>query len=96
MPQKPCEPVTLEALAARLDLLLQTVRLSRKDVLRRFGWSDSTLRRRLRRGFPPPRRDELGKPYWTLPDLEADSLAGHVCPSSGSGFVRGKVSNLDS
>jgi len=50
--------------------------LARKDVLRRYGWSRSTLYRQMRRGFPKPHQG-----FWTPHDLDAWDANGR--PASG-------------
>jgi len=47
------------------DLVENTPRLAVKDVLRRFGWSRSTLYNRLRDGFPRPKAG-----LWRPADLD--------------------------
>jgi predicted DNA-binding transcriptional regulator AlpA len=48
------------------DLLANTPRLTAKDVMRRYGWSRSTLYRKQKRGFPKPQRG-----FWAVSDLDA-------------------------
>ena len=77
----------IEALAAELAelqaMLSNTPRLHVKDVLSRYGWSPSTLYRRLRAGrFPAPVR--LAGSVWRLDDLERAERAGQV-PRTHSG-----------
>jgi predicted DNA-binding transcriptional regulator AlpA len=64
------------------ELVLNTPRLHRKDICRRYGWSDSTFFRKQRVGkIPPP--VELGH-IWRLEDIEAAEKAGQLpCPVSG-------------
>lgn len=62
--------VSLENLLAELRRLREAVenspRLARKDVLRRYGWSRSTLHRKLKAGFPKPSHG-----FWRPADLDA-------------------------
>ena len=62
--------VTLEGLAQELrrlrECLENTPRLTVKDVLRRYGWSRSTLYRKLKKDFPRPHRG-----FWAVCDLDA-------------------------
>lgn len=61
---------TLDDLMQEIKLLRQslenTPRLTAKDVLRRYGWSRSTLYRKLKAGFPKPVRG-----FWRPSDLDA-------------------------
>ena len=63
------------AVAELRELIANRPRLHRKDVMRRYGFSESTLHRRLRKcWFPAPRR--FGGPLWRLADLEAAERSG--------------------
>ena len=80
-----CPP--LKVLAVELErlerLLANTPRLHVKDVLARYGWSSSTLYRRLKaRRFPRPVH-QVGS-LWRLEDLERAELAGQL-PRTQSG-----------
>lgn len=63
------------------ELVLNTPRLHRKDICRRYGWSDSTFFRKKDAGkIPPP--VELGH-LWRLEDLEEAEKVGQLpCPVS--------------
>lgn len=71
---------TLAALAAeinRIKKLISSPRLHRKDLMLRYGISEATLHRWLRRHvLPRPRR--LTVPLWSLEDLEAAEKAGQL------------------
>ncbi len=75
----------------RLQKSLQTIqelvsnrpRLHRKDVCLRYGISEATLDRWVKKQLiPAPVR--LGGPVWRTEDLEAAETAGQLpCPASG-------------
>jgi hypothetical protein len=61
-------------------LLLSQPRLHLKDVCLRYGFTKSTLYRRLRAGtFPQP--IQFRGPLWRLEDLERAELAGRIRPA---------------
>jgi len=61
--------------------LLVTPRLTVKDMLRRYGWSRSTLyRRSWARKLPPPAQREAGRPLWRLADLVEAESRGVLSP----------------
>ncbi len=91
--------VTNSDLLARLNEVLDELQnhthLTRKEVLRRFGVSDSTLRRRIALGvFPAAERDPLGKPFWTLKVIVRLSDQMAVSDKSAVRIVRPKMSDL--
>jgi predicted DNA-binding transcriptional regulator AlpA len=59
------------------QMLANVPRLHRKDILRRYGISKSTLHRRIRAGtFPKPVR--ITGPVWRLVDLELAEITGRI------------------
>lgn len=72
--------ISLAALAVeieRLKELISTPRLHRSDVMIRYGISEPTLHRWVKRGrLPRPRR--VTGPIWSLADLEAGEKAGQI------------------
>lgn len=52
------------------------VRLSRKELQDRYGWSESTLDRRIQDGTIPRPVRFGGRPTWRLLDLAEAELAG--------------------
>jgi len=78
-----------------VDELENHARLSRKDVLRHFGVSDSTLRRRIALGqFPAAERDLAGKPFWTLKVIVRLSHQSADSDKSAVRIVRPKMSDV--
>jgi len=64
------------------ELVCNTPRLHRKDLMRRYGISEDTLDRWLKRGLLPPPIRIRGK-LWRPEDLEAMEEAGQLpCPVS--------------
>lgn len=60
------------------------VRLDRKQIQQRYGWSESTLERRITDGTMPKAIRLGGRPLWRLGDLADAELAGQLpCPVSG-------------
>jgi len=77
--------VSLESIAEELrrlrDVVENSPRLCRKDILRRYGWSRSTLYRKLKQGFPKPSRG-----FWKMADL--DTWDADLSPIQPLEFVR--------
>jgi hypothetical protein len=60
------------------------VRLDHKQLQQRYGWSDSTVDRRIADGTIPKPIKFGGRPMWRLGDLaEAEYLGRLPCPVSG-------------
>lgn len=81
LPSPMAGTISIEALAAKLetleDLVLNAPRLHRKNVMVRYGFSESTLHRWMREGrLPDPIR--ISGPMWRLADLEAAEKAGQL------------------
>jgi hypothetical protein len=59
------------------------VRLDRKQLQSRYGWSESTVDRRIQDGTIPKPIRFGGRPCWRLLDLAQAELAGQLpCPVS--------------
>ena len=59
------------------QLITNSPRLHRKDVMLRYGFSEATLHRWMRKGLlPEPIR--ICGPLWRLVDLEAAEAAGRL------------------
>lgn len=70
---------TLQGTVQRLQEALGKLRrLHRKDILVRYGWSESTLERRIREGRFPRAVSLGGHPFWRLEDLEAAEIGGQI------------------
>jgi len=54
------------------------IRLDRKQVQARYGWSESTLDRRIRDGSFPPPIQFGGRPMWRLGDLAEAEFSGQL------------------
>jgi predicted DNA-binding transcriptional regulator AlpA len=78
MPQKqPTIGQLFKTVADLKEAVLNQPRLHRKDLMLRYGWSESTLHRNLRRGLlPKPVR--FSGPLWRPQDLEQAELAGQL------------------
>ena len=75
-------PELVEAVQRLQALVLNTPRLHRKDLMARYGLSEATLHRWLRR-HRIPRPIRFSGPLWRLEDLEAAEEAGQLpCPVS--------------
>ncbi|MGO8839483.1 MAG: helix-turn-helix transcriptional regulator [Limisphaerales bacterium] len=82
----PKQPMTfqdlVEAVQRLQELVLSRPRLHRKDLMTRYGISEATLHRLLRR-HKLPRPVRFSGPLWRLEDLEAAEKAGQLpCPVS--------------
>lgn len=67
----------LRELQSLRRIIINQPRLHRKDVMVRYGWSESTLHRRIRDGrLPPPVM--FSRPLWRLGDLEDAEIAGQL------------------
>ncbi|HXC34254.1 MAG TPA: hypothetical protein VNV43_00150 [Candidatus Acidoferrales bacterium] len=79
-----------KTLAEAIDMLmwlkdqLLGVRLDRKQLQQRYGWSEATLDRRIADGKLPKPIRFGGRPCWRLGDLADAELAGQLdSPVSG-------------
>lgn len=72
---------TLSRLAAQLarlqELITNTPRLHRKELMLRYGCSESTLHRWIRKNLLP-RPIRFTGPLWNLADLEAAEASGQL------------------
>jgi predicted DNA-binding transcriptional regulator AlpA len=73
--------LTLRRLAAELarlqELIISTPRLHRKELMLRYGCSESTLHRWIRKNLLPAPVRFTG-PLWRLADLEAAEASGQL------------------
>ena len=67
-----------ELLALRQEVL-NTPRLHLKDLCRRYGWSERTVYRMLRRG-KLPRPIRFSGSIWRLEDLQKAEMSGQLPP----------------
>jgi len=78
----PKAPQTMQEFAAELQALRRAVfntpRLHRKDLQVRYGISESTLYRLIRRGKLPRPIRLSGLRLWRLEDLEQAEIAGQI------------------
>ncbi|MGH8022230.1 MAG: helix-turn-helix transcriptional regulator [Limisphaerales bacterium] len=59
------------------------IRLDRKQLQQRYGWSESTVDRRIADGTIPKPLRFGGRPMWRLGDLAHAEIAGQLpCPVS--------------
>ncbi|MGH7979967.1 MAG: helix-turn-helix transcriptional regulator [Limisphaerales bacterium] len=79
-------PKTLQEAVEMLMWLkdqLLGVRLDRKQLQQRYGWSESTVDRRIADGTIPKPLRFGGRPMWRLGDLADAELTGQLpCPVS--------------
>lgn len=54
------------------------IRLDRKQLMQRYGWSEATLDRRIADGTVPIPMRLGGRPYWTLLQLSEVELTGRL------------------
>jgi hypothetical protein len=75
------------SLAKRLEELERTVlntpRLHRKDLLLRYGISECTLHRWIRKG-KLPKSVRISGPLWTIASLELAEKAGQIPPPNSA------------
>ena len=74
-------PKTFQELVDRVLWLhdqLLGVRLDRKQLQQRYGWSEATLNRRIADGTIPKPIKFGGRPMWTLLALSEAELAGQL------------------
>ena len=76
--------MSLQQLVKEITALKQAVfgqpRLRIEDLQHRYGWSRTTVFRRIRDGSIPPPLHFPGQPVWRLEDVEKAELAGQLPP----------------
>lgn len=80
--------LTLEELASELKRLrdwISSPLLCRKDLMRRYGISESTLHRWIRQKGLLPDPVRMAGPRWRLADLEAAEASGQIRRPDTSG-----------
>ena len=82
MPPKAQPPQTMQEFAQELAALRRAVfntpRLHRKDLAARYGKSERTLYRWIRRGWIPKPAIRFSGPLWREEDLQAAELSGRI------------------